>query len=127
MAVSLDRDPKSADEENELPASASLAAYEHWTTMRDGEYGWNIADTPVPKGDPKETTSRDRAAAENTVVYTTSDILDPRVRESRLLYYKAGNGDLYTLWVGYPGQGHFTGGGRENASTIIANLEIDEP
>ncbi|GGY92605.1 protein kinase [Streptomyces poonensis] len=124
MSISLDLSPKSDDKENELPASAPLQAYEHWTTMRDGEYSWNIADTPAPKGDPKETAYKEREAAENTVVYTTADTSNPRVREARLFYYKADNGDLYRVWIDYPGKGHFTEEGREIAKTVVENLKI---
>ncbi len=126
MRITFDHDVKKDDKENEIPASASLMAFEHWSEIKDGEYNWGIADAPAPKGEPKETTFKERKAAENTVVYTTTDLTSPRVREARLLYYKAGNGDTYRLWVDYPGKGHFTEEGREIARTAIENLEIDE-
>ncbi len=93
--------------------------------LRDGEYSWDMADEPAPKGEPKETTYKGRKAAENTIVYTTTDTQEPRVREFRILYYRADNGDMYRIHVDYPGKGHFAEEGREIARTALANWEVD--
>lgn len=124
--VSFDREPKPADAGSDFPDSASLKAYEHWASLRDGNYSAGVADDPAPRGEPKETTFKERKAAENTVVYTTTDVSDPRLREARYLFYRADDGDLYAVSIDYPGEGHFTEEGREIARTVIANLEIDE-
>ncbi|AGS71298.1 Serine/threonine-protein kinase PknD [Streptomyces collinus] len=68
-----------------------------------------------------------RPAAANTVAFTTDDSQDPRPREIEIFYYRTGSGDLYRLFVGYPGRGDFTARGREVARTAIANLKIGTP
>lgn len=123
--ITVDRDVKKNDKENEIPGAALDKAYVDWGLLKDGEYIWGIADEPAPRGEPHETTFQDRKAAENTIVYTTTDSQNPRVREARVLYYRASNGDMYRLWVDYPGKGHFTEQGREIAGTALATLEID--
>ncbi|GAB2861492.1 serine/threonine-protein kinase [Streptomyces deserti] len=123
VRISVDRDIKAEDKDNKIPESAPARAFEEWTMLKDGEYSWDVAGDPAPKGDPKATTWKDREAAENTVVYTSTG-MEARVREARVLYYRAGNGDMYRLWIDYPGKGHFTEEGREIARTAFANWEI---
>ncbi|WP_217128116.1 serine/threonine-protein kinase [Streptomyces sp. AC558_RSS880] len=125
VRVEVDRDLKSEDKDGALEASASERAFAHWEELRDGEYGWGIADTPAPKGRPRETTYKDHEAATNTIVYTTTT--DPAlVREVQVMYYRNKDGDMYRLWIVYPGKGHFTEAGREIARTVIDSWDIRE-
>ncbi|MFG2025089.1 serine/threonine-protein kinase [Streptomyces sp. NPDC048825] len=126
VSITVDRDVKADDTNNEIPDSASAKAFEDWAAMKDGEYSWDIAEKPAPKGEPKEATYKEKKAAENTVVYTNTDTQNPRLREATIFYYRAGNGDMYRLWIDYPGKGIFTEEGREIAKTAIANLDIDK-
>ncbi|MDG5803184.1 serine/threonine-protein kinase [Streptomyces ossamyceticus] len=126
IQIAVDRDIKADDKDNEIPATALDKAYADWATLKDGEYSWNIADDPAPRGKPKEARYQEREAAENTIVYTTTDSESPRVREARVLYYRAKNGDTYRLWIDYPGKGHFTEQGRAIARTAIETLKIDK-
>ncbi|WRZ49009.1 serine/threonine protein kinase [Streptomyces sp. NBC_01314] len=125
IRINIDRDVKKDDKENEIPGVALDEAYADWELVKDGEYTLDIADDPAPKGRPQETKFEDREAAGNTIVYTTTNSQAPRLREARVLYYRAGNGDMYRVWIDYPGKGHFTEQGREIARTAIANLEFD--
>ncbi|UUU31434.1 serine/threonine protein kinase [Streptomyces sp. CA-210063] len=125
VRINVDRDIKKDDKENEIPGVALDKAYADWELVKDGEYTLDIADDPGPEGRPQEAKFQDREAAENTIVYTTTDTQAPRLREARLLYYRASNGDMYRVWIDYPGKGHFTEQGREIARTAIANLKID--
>ncbi|MDT0570479.1 protein kinase [Streptomyces sp. DSM 3412] len=126
IRINLDRDVKKDDTENEIPGVALDRAYADWELVKDGEYTLDVADEPAPKGRPQEAKFQDHEAAENTIRYTTTDTQAPRLREARVLYYRAGNGDMYRLWIDYPGKGHFTEQGREIARTVIANLKIDK-
>ncbi|MGW0813501.1 serine/threonine-protein kinase [Streptomyces viridiviolaceus] len=125
VTVYVDRDIKKDDEANEIPESATAQAWADWDVLKDGEYSWNFADKPAPEGEPKETKYKDRKAAENTITYTTADTQNPREREFRILYYRAGNGDMYRLWIDYPGKGYFADEGREIARTVIGSWEVD--
>ncbi|MGW0709267.1 protein kinase domain-containing protein [Streptomyces sp. NPDC002643] len=127
VRILVDRDIEKDDKENEIPGTALDRAYVDWDLVKDGEYSWDIADDPAPKGRPHEAKYQDRDAAENTIAYSTTDSQNPLPREARVLYYKARNGDMYRLWIDYPGKGHFTEEGREIARTAIETLEIDNP
>ncbi|MDX3690874.1 protein kinase [Streptomyces europaeiscabiei] len=125
IRINVDRDVEKDDKENEIPGVALDRAYADWELVKDGEYTLDVAVAPAPKGRPHESKFQGHEAAENTIVYTTTDSQAPRLREARVLYYRAGNGDMYRIWIDYPGKGHFTGQGREMARTVIANLKID--
>ncbi|MDX3614951.1 MULTISPECIES: serine/threonine-protein kinase [Streptomyces] len=125
IRINVDRDVEKDDKDNEIPAVALDRAYADWELVKDGEYTLDVAVDPAPKGRPQESKFKDHEAAENTIVYTSTDSQAPRLREARVLYYKAGNGDMYRIWIDYPGKGHFTEQGREMARTVIANLKID--
>ncbi|MDX2525636.1 serine/threonine-protein kinase [Streptomyces europaeiscabiei] len=125
IRINVDRDIEKDDKENEIPGVALDRAYADWELVKDGEYTLDVAVDPAPKGRPHESKFQDHEAAENTIVYTTTDSQAPRLREARVLYYRAGNGDMYRIWIDYPGKGHFTEQGREMARTVIANLKID--
>ncbi|MDT6984853.1 serine/threonine-protein kinase [Streptomyces lusitanus] len=123
VSVEVNRDLKAEDTDGAIEGSASERAFAHWEELRDGEYSWGIADTPAPKGKPRETTYKDREAATNTIVYTTTT--DPAtVREVRVMYYRNKSGDMYRLWIVYPGTGHFADDGREIARTVIDSWDI---
>ncbi|MBP5869364.1 serine/threonine-protein kinase [Streptomyces scabiei] len=125
IRINVDRDVKKDDKDGEIPDNALDKAYADWELVKDGEYSLDIADTPTPRGKPQEATFEGKEAAENTVRYTTTDTQAPRLREARVLYYRAGNGDVYRVWIDYPGKGHFTGQGREIARTALANLRLE--
>ncbi|MER6752018.1 serine/threonine-protein kinase [Streptomyces fungicidicus] len=123
VRVEVDRDLKAEDKNGEIQGSASERAFAHWEELRDGEYSWGIADTPAPKGKPRETMYKEHEAATNTIVYTTTT--DPAmVREAQVMYYRSQAGDMYRLWVVYPGRGYFAGDGREIARTVIGSWDV---
>ncbi|MFE0962192.1 serine/threonine-protein kinase [Streptomyces fungicidicus] len=123
VRVEVDRDLKAEDKNGEIQGSASERAFAHWEELRDGEYSWGIADTPAPKGKPRETTYKEHEAATNTIVYTTTT--DPAmVREAQVMYYRSQAGDMYRLWVVYPGRGYFADDGREIARTVIGSWDV---
>ncbi len=119
-------DIKADDKTKEIPDTAGANAWADWETFEDGEYSWNIAGTPAPTGEPSETEYKGRKAAENTIAYTTADTQNPRPREFHVLYYRAGDGDMYKVSVDYPRKGYFAAEGREIARTVIANREVDK-
>ncbi|MGW5784409.1 serine/threonine-protein kinase [Streptomyces sp. NPDC003757] len=124
VTVVVDRDIKADDETGEMPDTAGAAAWADWEMLKDGEYSWNFAADPAPKGEPSETEYRGGKAAENTIAYTTADTQNPRAREFHILYYRAGDGDMYKVSVDYPREGYFADQGREIARTVIANWEV---
>ncbi len=124
VRIEADRDLKAEDEDGEIEASATERAFAEWEELRDGEYSWGIADTPAPKGRPRETTYKDREAATNTIVYTTSDGPTPLVREAQVRYYRNKDGDMYRLWVVYPGKGYFAEDGRDIARTVFETWDV---
>lgn len=126
IAVLVDRDVKADDKAGEIPDTAGANAWADWDMLKDGEYSWDFADKPAPQGEPGETEYKGEKAAENTIAYTTTDSEHPRKREFHILYYRAGNGDMYKVSIDYPREGHFADEGREIARTVIANWEVDK-
>ncbi|MGW7072780.1 serine/threonine-protein kinase [Streptomyces sp. NPDC054855] len=126
--VNLNLDKGSEDDSNNISDSAGSEMYEDNGEFKEsGSYGLDMASDPAPKSTPKdEVKYKEKEAAENTVVYTTTDTENPRPRELKAFYYKTSSGDMYKLMIGYPGKGDFTERGREVARTAIANLEIDK-
>ncbi|MET7292173.1 serine/threonine-protein kinase [Streptomyces griseoloalbus] len=124
VRIETDRDLKAEDKEGEIEASAPERAFAEWDELKDGEYTWGIADTPAPEGKPRETTYKDREAATNTIVYTSSDGPTPLLREAQVRYYRNKDGDMYRLWVVYPGKGYFAEDGREIARTVFDSWDI---
>ncbi|KFG74163.1 hypothetical protein [Streptomyces mutabilis] len=92
--------------------------------LKDGEYSWDFAGKPAPRGEPSEIEYR---GAENVIAYTTTDTQDPCERELHILYYRAANGDMYRVRIDYPRKGYFADGGREIARTVVADREVAEP
>jgi hypothetical protein len=124
--IGLTLERKSEDTGNAIAASAAAEMYDDDNGFKQsGNYQLGMPENP--ESEPRETTYKGGKAAENTVVYTTTDSQNPRPRELRLFYYKTSGGDMYELTVSYPGQGDFTARGREVAKTAIANLEVDKP
>jgi hypothetical protein len=124
--ISLSLEKKAEDTSSEIAGSAAAEMYDD-----DGEFkqsGSYELDMPAEKlkTKPGDATYQGKTAAENTVVYTTDDTQNPRLRELRIFYYKTTDGDMYKLSVGYPGKGDFTERGREVAETAIANLDVDK-
>ncbi|MET9253381.1 serine/threonine-protein kinase [Streptomyces sp. NPDC003717] len=125
VTVRVDRDIKAEDKENAIPATASAYGWQDWDMFKDGEYGWNMADEPVPQGEPREADYQGRKAAENVIRYTTADTENPREREIHLFYYRADNGDMYRAWIDYPHKGYFADESRDIAKTVIDHWDID--
>ncbi|WP_073945788.1 serine/threonine-protein kinase [Streptomyces kebangsaanensis] len=124
ITVRLDLVKKSEAGSRDIKDSAAAQMYHDNGSFQEyGDYGLDMPESP--KTQPKESTYHDRKAAENTVVFTTTDRNAPLPREMRFFYYKSSAGDLYKLTVGYPGKGDFTERGREVARGAIANLDID--
>ncbi|MFV0134141.1 serine/threonine-protein kinase [Streptomyces sp. HMX87] len=123
--VGLSLEKKSEDTGNGIAGSAAAEMYEDDAAFKQsGSYDLSMPEDP--RTDPRETRYQERKAAENTVVYTTTDSQNPRPRELRLFYYMTSGGDMYELTVSYPGKGDFTDRGREVARTVIANLDVDK-
>ncbi|MFD4348613.1 serine/threonine-protein kinase [Streptomyces coelicoflavus] len=125
VTVVVDRDIKADDKDDEIPDTAGANAWADWEMLKDGEYSWDFAADPAPEGEPSEAEYKGEKAAENTIRYTTADTQNPRAREFHILYYRAGNGDMYKVSVDYPREGYFADEGREIARTVIANWEVD--
>ncbi|OWA15584.1 serine/threonine protein kinase [Streptomyces sp. CS159] len=126
VTVVVDRDIKADDKDDKIPDTAGANAWADWEMLKDGEYSWDFAADPAPEGEPSEAEYKGEKAAENTIRYTTADTQNPRAREFRILYYRAGNGDMYKVSVDYPREGYFADEGREIARTVIANWEVDK-
>jgi serine/threonine protein kinase len=121
---------KSEDSLNEIAGTASSEAYQDADAMEktDDSSFSNMAESPAPKADTSETSYEEGEAAQNVVTYVDdqTDPDTPRPREARVFYYKTKSGDLYKLWIDYPGKGDFTERGREVAKAAIENLDIDK-
>ncbi|MET9787272.1 serine/threonine-protein kinase [Streptomyces canus] len=127
VRVYVDHDIKAEDKNDEIPDSALSKAFKDWETLSKGDYSSNVAADPMPKGDPHATTYKDRKAAANTFTYVTANSsAERRKRESRIFYYQGSNGDMYRVWVDYPGEGYFTDEGRTIADEVIANWGVDK-
>lgn len=124
VLIRVDRDIKAEDERDEIPGTALEKAVEDWSSVKGGRYSWNIAAKPVPTGKPQGSTYKDRDAGENTIRYTTASSTDPRPREVRTRYYRSADGDMYSIWIDYPGKGYFTEQGRGIARTVLANWDV---
>lgn len=123
--ITLDLTEKK-DTTTEILGSAASQAYADMEDFKaSGESKFSsMAGDPVPDGTTKDSKYKERDAAENTVKYTDSESEQPH--EAKIFYYRTESGNMYRLWIDYPGKGDFTERGREVARTAIANLEIDK-
>ncbi|GGX38321.1 serine/threonine-protein kinase [Streptomyces fructofermentans] len=128
VSIGLTLFKKSEDSLNEIGGTASSEAYQDADGMEktDDSSFSTMAEKPAPEADTSKTSYKGRESAENVVTYTddTTDPEAPRPREARVFYYKTGSGDLYKLWIDYPGRGDFTERGREVAKAAVENLDI---
>ncbi|GHH13503.1 serine/threonine-protein kinase [Streptomyces lanatus] len=125
--IGLRLDKKAEDTGSSIADSAAAEMYDDNSDFKDGSaYDLGISSAGAKTKPEGEITYQGKKAAENTVVYTTSDSQNPRPREMRVFYYKTSAGDMYKLTVNYPGRGDFTDRGREVARTTIANLDIEQ-
>lgn len=123
--VTLDLAEKKDTTEEILGSAASQAYADMEDFKASGESSFShMAGDPVPDGTTKETKYKERDSAENTVKYTDSETEQPH--EAKILYYRTTSGNMYRLWIDYPGKGDFTERGREVAEQAIAELEIDK-
>ena len=123
--IGLNLDKKSEDTGHQIKDSAAAEMYaDNGDFKESGKYELDMPEGP--KTATKQTKYHGKDAAENTVIYTTTDSQNPRPREVRIFYYKNSAGNMYKLTVSYPGQGDFTARGREVAKTAIANLDISK-
>lgn len=105
------------------PASQAYADMEDFKASGESSFS-SMSSDPAPDGTTKDVKYKERGAAENTVKYTDSESEQPH--EAKIFYYRTKAGNMYRLWIDYPGKGDFTERGREVAKTAIANLEIDK-
>ncbi|MEU6679255.1 serine/threonine-protein kinase [Streptomyces sp. NPDC046925] len=114
------------DTSAEVLGSAASQAYADMEDFKaSGESSFShMSGDPVPQGTTKDATYKEKDAAENTVKYTDSETEQPH--EAKIFYYRTESGNMYRLWIDYPGKGDFTDRGREVAQTAIDNLEIEK-
>ncbi|MEU6761507.1 serine/threonine-protein kinase [Streptomyces sp. NPDC046853] len=114
------------DTSAEVLGSAASQAYADMEDFKaSGESSFShMSGDPVPQGTTKDAKYKEKDAAENTVKYTDSETEQPH--EAKIFYYRTEAGNMYRLWIDYPGKGDFTDRGREVAQTAIDNLEIEK-
>ncbi|MFE6149509.1 serine/threonine-protein kinase [Streptomyces sp. NPDC057889] len=126
VSITLSLTKQSEDSLNAIASSASAQAYKDSDEINKGDNS-KMADKPAPHSRTAKTTYNDRESAENTITYTDdSDSDAPKPREAKVFYYKARSGNMYQLWIDYPGKGDFLDRGREVAKTAIASLDIQK-
>ncbi|WP_432146639.1 serine/threonine-protein kinase [Streptomyces sp. bgisy084] len=122
-------------QKSDISGTADAQAFKDSDAIKGGSFsGPGISmssDTKARSSTDSNVTYQDRDAALNTVTYGTSgtgvDIDGDVPREAKAFYYRTHAGDMYRLWVDYPGKGDVTARGREVARIAIANLEVDKP
>lgn len=130
VSIQLSLDKKADDTDGKIAGSAAAEAYDDAEGMEkaDTDHNWMDTETDHPKARTEETSYKGHKSAQNTVTYvddeTNSD--QPRPREAKIFYYRTSSGDMYKLWIDYPGKGDFTERGREVARTAIDKLAIDK-
>lgn len=126
VSITLSLTKQSEDSLNAIASSASAQAYKDSDEINKGDNS-KMADKPAPHSRTAKTTYSDRESAENTITYTDDTDSDaPKPREAKVFYYKTRSGNMYQLWIDYPGKGDFLDRGREVAKTAIANLDIQK-
>ncbi|MGW5865993.1 serine/threonine-protein kinase [Streptomyces sp. NPDC055239] len=122
--ITLDLAEKKDTSEEVLGSAASQAYADMEDFKASGETSFShMSSDPAPDGTTADTKYKERKAAENTVRYTDSETEQPH--EAKIFYYRTDSGNMYRLWIDYPGKGDFTERGREVAKTAIENLGID--
>ncbi|MEV8016609.1 serine/threonine-protein kinase [Streptomyces sp. NPDC086554] len=129
ITITLWLDKKSEDDLDEIASTSMAEAYDD---IKSTEQGSSILGdlSPDQMGKGKKTTQgkyEGRQSAENLIPYVTEDGESKWPREAKIFYFKTKSGDMYKLWIDYPGKGDFTERGREVAKTAIANLKIAKP
>ncbi|MEV3857914.1 serine/threonine-protein kinase [Streptomyces sp. NPDC050095] len=125
VSITLNLEKKSEDTLNQIASSAGAQANKDSDEINKGNNS-DMADTPAPESKTTETTYKGEASAENTITYTDDSGSGPhKPREAKVFYFKTAKGDMYRLWIDYPGKGDFTERGREVAKAAIANLDIE--
>ncbi|MGP3985865.1 serine/threonine-protein kinase [Streptomyces sp. 3N207] len=128
VRITLHLEKKSDDSfGNSVAESAAAEMYDDNATYKEsGSSDLGMDSEPAPKSYPKETTYKDKKAAENTITFSSTDSENQLPREAKIFYYRTTSGDMYKLVITYPGKGDFTDRGREVAKTAIANLGLDK-
>ncbi|WP_306321029.1 MULTISPECIES: serine/threonine-protein kinase [unclassified Streptomyces] len=121
------------EDKTEISGTADAEASKDADDVKDGSFSGTgmpsqSSDTKATATTDYNATFKDRDAAINTLTYGTSgtgtDFDGDMPREAKALYYKNKAGDMYRLWVDYPGKGDLTERGREVAETAFANLDL---
>ncbi|MCX4669321.1 serine/threonine protein kinase [Streptomyces sp. NBC_01381] len=127
ISITLRLEKKSEDTTGEMAGSPAAQAYSDADKIKNGDESY-MAEEPAPRSKTEKTSYEGRESAENSVTYVDeSDSETKKPREAKVFYYKSKSGDMYKLWVDYPGKGDFVERGREVAKTAIANLKIAKP
>ncbi|MFJ9473340.1 serine/threonine-protein kinase [Streptomyces caniferus] len=122
-------------QKTDISGTADAQAFKDSDAIKGGSFsGPGISmssDTKARSSTDANVTYQGRDAALNTVTYGTSgsgvDIDGDVPREAKAFYYRTHAGDMYRLWVDYPGKGDVTARGREVARVAIANLDLHKP
>lgn len=122
-------------QKTDISGTADAQAFKDSDAIKGGSFsGPGISmssDTKARSSTDANVTYQGRDAALNTVAYGTSgsgvDIDGNVPREAKAFYYRTHAGDMYRLWVDYPGKGDVTARGREVARVAIANLDLHKP
>ncbi|GGV57536.1 protein kinase [Streptomyces longisporoflavus] len=123
--ITLDLAEKTDTTQKILGSAASQAYADMEGFKASGESSFShMSGDPAPRGTTKDAKYKEKDAAENTVKYTDSETEQPH--EAKIFYYRTESGNMYRLWIDYPGKGDFTERGREVAETAIADLEIEK-
>ncbi|MFJ8926620.1 serine/threonine-protein kinase [Streptomyces sp. NPDC102364] len=120
------------EDTTDIAGTADAEAFKDSDDIKGGTFsGAGVSmssDTTSTSKTDSNVTYNDRDAALNTITYgvssTGTDFDKDVPREAKAFYYKTKAGDMYRLWIDYPGKGDFTERGREVAKTAIANLGI---
>ncbi|MGP3773769.1 serine/threonine-protein kinase [Streptomyces sp. SDT5-1] len=118
-------------EADDISGTADAEAFKDSDDIKDGTFSGPVTMSSKTRTDSTTdatVTYQERDAAEITVTYGVSgigtDFDDDMPREAKALYYKTKAGDMYRLWVDYPGKGDFTEHGRQVAKDAFANWDI---
>ncbi|QIY55189.1 serine/threonine protein kinase [Streptomyces sp. RPA4-5] len=122
-------------QKSDISGTADAQAFKDSDAIKGGSFSGSgismSSDTKARSSTDSNVMYQNRDAALNTVTYGTSgsgvDIDGDVPREAKAFYYRTHAGDMYRLWVDYPGKGDVTARGREVARIAIANLGITKP